>query len=341
MSDVKNILVTGGAGYIGSHTYVELKEAGYTPIILDNFSNSSSGVLDRLNMLFQEDPTFIEGDIRDISTIENALTEHNCDAVIHFAGFKAVGESMSNPLKYYEVNVGGSERLLKAMANVGVKKLIFSSSATVYGDPQQLPIPEDHPLSTASVYGQTKLMVEEMLRALYASDPEWSICILRYFNPVGAHLSGMIGEDPSDIPNNLMPFISQTAIGRRAQLAVFGNDYDTPDGTGVRDYIHVVDLAQGHVAALKLMSEAQCTPINLGTGNGVSVLEMIKAFEAASGQKVPYEVVDRRPGDIATCYADASRAKNLLDWTAHKSLEKMCEDTWRWQAQNPNGYEND
>ena len=341
MSTVKNILVTGGAGYIGSHTYVELKEAGYTPIILDNFSNSSSGVLDRLNMLFQEDPTFIEGDIRDISTIEKALTEHNCDAVIHFAGFKAVGESMSNPLKYYEVNVAGSERLLKAMGNVGVKKLIFSSSATVYGDPQQLPIPEDHPLSTASVYGQTKLMVEEMLRALHASDPEWSICILRYFNPVGAHLSGMIGEDPADIPNNLMPFISQTAIGRRAHLEVFGNDYDTPDGTGVRDYIHVVDLAQGHVAALKLMSEPQCTPINLGTGNGVSVLEMIKAFEAASGQKVSFEVVDRRPGDIATCYADASRAKNLLDWAAHKSLEEMCEDTWRWQAQNPNGYEKD
>ncbi|MEM8540696.1 MAG: UDP-glucose 4-epimerase GalE [Pseudomonadota bacterium] len=339
MGSVKNILVAGGAGYIGSHTYVELKEAGYTPIILDNFSNSSSGVLDRLSMLFQEAPTIIEGDIRNTAVIENALTDHDCDAVIHFAGYKAVGESMANPLKYYEVNVGGSERLLKAMANVGVKKLIFSSSATVYGDPQQLPIPEDHHLSTASVYGQTKLMVEEMLRALYASDPEWSICILRYFNPVGAHLSGMIGEDPSDIPNNLMPFISQTAIGRRDELSVFGDDYDTPDGTGVRDYIHVVDLAKGHVAALNLMSEPQCTPVNLGTGNGVSVLEMVKAFEAASGQKVPYKIVERRPGDIATCYADASRAKELMDWTAHKSLEDMCVDTWRWQSKNPNGYE--
>lgn len=341
MSLVKNILVAGGAGYIGSHTFVELKEAGYRPIILDNFSNSSPGVLDRLNMLFQEPPTFINGDIRDSGTIENALTENNCDAVIHFAGYKAVGESMENPLKYYEVNVGGSERLLKAMSNVGVKKLIFSSSATVYGDPIQLPIPEDHPLSTASVYGQTKLMVEEMLRALFASDPEWSICILRYFNPVGAHLSGLIGEDPSDIPNNLMPYISQTAIGRRDELSVFGNDYDTPDGTGVRDYIHVVDLAKGHVAALKLMSQPQCTPINLGTGNGVSVFEMIKAFEAASGQKVPYKVVERRPGDIATCYADASRAEDLIEWKAQKSLEDMCVDTWRWQSKNPGGYAQD
>ena len=338
MGSVKNILVAGGAGYIGSHTYVELKEAGYTPIILDNFSNSSPGVLDRLNMLFQEAPVFIEGDIRDTGTIENALTKYSCDAVIHFAGYKAVGESMSHPLKYYEVNVGGSERLLHAMANTGVKKLIFSSSATVYGDPQQLPIPEDHPLSTASVYGQTKLMVEEMLRALHASDPEWSICILRYFNPVGAHLSGLIGEDPSDIPNNLMPFISQTAIGRRAELEVFGDDYDTVDGTGVRDYIHVVDLAKGHVAALKLMSTPQCTPINLGTGDGVSVLEMIKAFEAASGQKIPYKIVGRRAGDIATCFADASRAKDLIDWKARMSLKDMCVDTWRWQSQNPKGY---
>ena len=341
MGSVRNILVAGGAGYIGSHTFVELREAGYTPIILDNFSNSSPSVLDRLTMLFQEAPKLINGDIRDTGTIERALTENNCDAVIHFAGYKAVGESMTNPLKYYEVNVGGSERLLKAMANVGVKKLIFSSSATVYGDPQQLPIPEDHPLSTASVYGQTKLMVEEMLRALYASDPEWSICILRYFNPVGAHLSGLIGEDPSDIPNNLMPYISQTAIGRRDALSVFGNDYDTPDGTGVRDYIHVVDLAKGHVAALNLMLQPQCTPINLGTGNGVSVLEMVKAFEAASGQKVPYKIVGRRPGDIATCYANAARANDLIGWKAHKSLEDMCVDTWRWQSQNPHGYMQD
>lgn len=334
----KNILVTGGAGYIGSHTYVELKEAGYTPVILDNFSNSSSGVLDRLSQLFQQEPVFIEGDIRNPEVVQKTLEDHECESVIHFAGYKAVGESMAEPLKYYEVNVGGTERLLSAMRAANVKKLIFSSSATVYGDPQQLPIPEDHPLSTASVYGQTKLMVEEMLRALYASDPEWSICILRYFNPVGAHLSGLIGEDPSDIPNNLMPFISQTAVGRREKLSVFGDDYDTPDGTGVRDYIHVVDLAKGHVAALDLMDRPQCTAINLGTGNGISVLEMVSAFESASGQKVPYEITARRPGDIASCYADASKAEELINWKASKSLEDMCIDTWRWQSQNPNGY---
>lgn len=339
MGAVKNILVAGGAGYIGSHTYVELKEAGYRPIILDNFANSSAGVLDRLGMLFQEKPIFVEGDIRDTDQIEAVLRDYECDAVIHFAGYKAVGESMAEPLKYYEVNVGGSERLLTAMKNVGVKNLIFSSSATVYGDPQYLPIDENHPLSTASVYGQTKLMVEEILRALHASDPEWSICILRYFNPVGAHKSGMIGEDPSDIPNNLMPFISQTAVGRRDILSVFGNDYDTNDGTGVRDYIHVVDLAKGHVAALQLMNNPQCTPINLGTGNGVSVLEMIDAFEKASSKKVPYKTVDRRPGDIASCYANATRAEELINWRADKTLEDMCVDTWRWQSNNPNGYD--
>ncbi len=338
MRSIKNILVTGGAGYIGSHTYVELKEAGYTPVILDNFSNASRGVIDRLNTLFQDKPLVVDGDIRDTSIVEKALVEYQCDAVIHFAGFKAVGESMAKPLKYFEVNVGGSERLLSAMKNVGLKKIIFSSSATVYGDPQELPIPEAHPLSSASVYGQTKLMVEEMLRAVYAADREWSICILRYFNPVGAHLSGLIGEDPTGIPNNLMPFISQTAVGRRDKLSVFGNDYDTPDGTGVRDYIHVVDLAKGHVAALDLMATPHCTPINLGTGNGISVIEMIEAFEAASGKTVPYEIVERRPGDVAACYADATRARELMSWKAERTVNDMCTDTWRWQSQNPEGY---
>ena len=339
MSNAKNILVAGGAGYIGTHTFVALKEAGYTPVILDNFANSSPGVLKRLETLFQEKPIFVEGDIRDSQRVEKTLSDYNCDAVIHFAGYKAVGESMNEPLKYYEVNVGGTERLLSGMRAANVKKLIFSSSATVYGDPQYLPIDEKHPLSTASVYGQTKLMVEDMLRALYASDPQWSICILRYFNPVGAHPSGIMGEDPTDIPNNLMPFISQTAVGRREKLSVFGNDYDTPDGTGIRDYIHVTDLASGHVAALRLMADPQCTALNLGTGNGHSVLEMVQAFEAASGKKVPYEITDRRPGDIATCYANPIKAEQLIGWKAEKSLQDMCRDTWRWQSQNPNGYQ--
>lgn len=338
MDELKTILVTGGAGYIGSHTYVQLREAGYTPVLFDNFSNSSPGVLDRLEMLFQARPVFVEGDIRDTKAVENAIREHDCDAVIHFAGFKAVGESMAEPLKYYEVNVSGTERLLSAMQVTGVRKLIFSSSATVYGKPQYLPLDEDHPLSTMNVYGQTKLMVEEMLRAMHAADPEWSICILRYFNPVGAHPSGLIGEDPSDTPNNLMPFVSQTAVGRREKLMVFGDDYETPDGTGVRDYIHVVDLAKGHVAALQLMNRSLCKTLNLGTGKGVSVLELVKAFEAASGQKIPYEIAPRRDGDIAMNYADPLRAEQWIGWRAEKTLQEMCEDTWRWQSMNPNGY---
>lgn len=334
------ILVTGGAGYIGSHTYLQLREAGHEPIIFDNFSNSSHEVIARLQTLFQKRPTVIEGDIRDREALEKAIRDYNCEAVIHFAGAKAVGESMSNPLKYYSINVAGSQSLLEAMDNCGVKKLIFSSSATVYGEPEVLPIPEDHELSTASVYGETKLMVENMLRALQTADPEWSIVILRYFNPVGAHASGLIGEDPSDIPNNLMPYVSQVAVGRRDKLQVFGGDYNTHDGTGVRDFIHVVDLAAGHVAALKLLHSPQCTPINLGTGNGVSVLDMVHAFEDTIGREIPHEVVQRREGDVASSYADASRAKELLGWKAAHDVIDMCRDTWKWQSLNPMGYRN-
>ncbi|MFX3680428.1 MAG: UDP-glucose 4-epimerase GalE [Hyphomicrobiales bacterium] len=332
------ILVTGGAGYIGSHTFLALREAGHRPVIFDNFSNSSPRVLDRLGQLFQETATCVEGDIRDVPALEKTIAEHGCEAVIHFAGYKAVGESMAEPLKYYEVNVGGTERLLTAMRNTGVKKLIFSSSATVYGDPQQLPIPEDHPLSTASVYGHTKLVVENMLRALYDADRQWAITILRYFNPVGAHPSGLIGEDPADVPNNLMPYISQVAVGRRPHLSVFGDDYPTPDGTGVRDYIHVCDLAEGHVAALQMLEEPQCTAVNLGTGQGYSVLDMVRAFEAASGRPIPYKIAERRAGDIAACYADPSRARALMGWTAQRDLTDMCADAWHWQSRNPMGY---
>ncbi|MEO1702770.1 MAG: UDP-glucose 4-epimerase GalE [Pseudomonadota bacterium] len=335
------ILLTGGAGYIGSHTWVALCEAGHEPVILDNFDNASPTVLDRIGMLFQTKPICVEGDVRDAELVEKTLRQYKCSAVIHFAGLKAVGESMGAPLRYFDYNVSGTERLLSGMVNAGVKKIIFSSSATVYGTPQYLPIDEEHPLSSASVYGNTKLIIEGMLRALFASDPTWSVTILRYFNPVGAHASGMIGEDPAETPNNLMPFISQVAVGLRDKLAIFGNDYDTKDGTGVRDYIHVSDLADGHVAALKLLNKAHCTPINLGTGTGYSVLEMVRAFQRASRRPIPYQVVDRRPGDIASCYADASRAKELLGWEAKLGLKAMCEDAWRWQSQNPNGYDDE
>lgn len=332
------VLIAGGAGYIGSHTYVALVEAGHEPVIIDSFENSSPRVLDRLAQLFQRRPIIHQGDIRDAAFIEKVITDEKCDAVIHFAGLKAVGESMAEPLKYFDFNVAGSERLLTAMRNAGCKKLIFSSSATVYGAPVYLPIDEDHPLSTESVYGQTKLMVEEMLRALFHSDPEWAICILRYFNPVGAHASGIIGEDPTGIPNNLMPYVSQVAVGRREKLAIFGDDYDTPDGTGVRDYIHVCDLADGHVAALALLDQPGCTPINLGTGNGYSVLDIVRAFEKASGKKIPFEVVERRSGDVESCYANATRAQNLLGWSAKRGIDDMCQDAWRWQSANPEGY---
>jgi len=335
------ILVTGGAGYIGSHTYIKLLEAGHEPVIFDNFSNSFRQVISRLEQLFQRRPTVVEGDIRDGGSVQAALRAHNCEAVIHFAGAKAVGESMSDPLKYYSVNVTGTQSLLEAMSLVGVKNIIFSSSATVYGEPEVLPIPENHPLSTSSVYGETKLVAENLLRSLHRADPKWSICILRYFNPVGAHPSGLIGEDPRDIPNNLMPFVSQTAVGRRPKVMVFGNDYDTPDGTGVRDYIHVDDLATGHVAALRLLNSRQCMAVNLGTGRGISVLEMIDAFGKTTGRSVPHEVTGRREGDVASSFADASRARHLLGWTATRNVDDMCRDTWKWQSLNPMGYESE
>lgn len=335
------ILVTGGAGYIGSHTCVELIESGYTPIVYDNLSNSSTVALDRVKTITGQEVTFVEGDIRDSDTLEEVIKSHGIEAVIHFAGLKAVGESVAEPLKYYDNNVAGSVKLLEAMKACDVKNIIFSSSATVYGDPATVPILEDFPISATNPYGQSKLMVEEILRDVYTSDDSWNISLLRYFNPVGAHESGLIGEDPSDIPNNLMPYISGVAVGRYEQLSVFGSDYPTHDGTGVRDYIHVVDLAKGHVKALQAFSNPAVDglfTVNLGTGIGYSVLDMVNAFAAASSKEVAYQVVDRRPGDVACCYADPSLADKLLGWKAEKDIKAMCEDTWRWQSNNPNGY---
>ena len=335
------ILVTGGAGYIGSHTCVELVEAGYTPIVFDNLSNSSTVALDRVKTITGETIEFVEGDIRDTEALRKVMTDHEIEAVIHFAGLKAVGESVAKPLMYYDNNVAGSVTLLETMEACGVKKVIFSSSATVYGDPASVPILEDFPISATNPYGQSKLMVENIMRDLYKSDSRWNISLLRYFNPVGAHESGLIGEDPSDIPNNLMPYISGVAVGRYEKLSVFGNDYETPDGTGVRDYIHVVDLAKGHVKALQAFDNPEVDnlfTVNLGTGIGFSVLEMINAFAAASNKEVAYQVVDRRPGDIACCYADPALAERLLGWRAEKDIKAMCEDTWRWQQNNPQGY---
>ena len=335
----KQILVTGGAGYIGSHTVVELARAGYEPVILDNFSNSSTGVLARINDLAGREIEVIEGDIGDAAVVSRVLERHQFDATIHFAGLKAVGESVSLPLAYYRNNVCGTQTLLECLGAAGVKKLIFSSSATVYGDPQSVPIREDAPTGPTNPYGRTKWFIEYMLADLAASDPSWSLGVLRYFNPVGAHESGRIGEEPRGTPNNLMPYVAQVAIGRRAELSVFGGDYPTPDGTGVRDYIHVVDLALGHLAALRHADRGTgIWTVNLGTGQGYSVLEMVRAFEQASGRKVPYKVVARRPGDIATCYADPAQAARLLGWTASRGLEQMCVDGWRWQEGNPNGY---
>lgn len=335
------ILVTGGAGYIGSHTCVELIESGYTPIVYDNLSNSSTIALDRVKTITGQQVTFVEGDIRDSESLEKVMKAHDIEAVIHFAGLKAVGESVEKPLMYYDNNVSGSVKLLEAMKACGVKKIIFSSSATVYGDPASVPILEDFPISATNPYGQSKLMVEEVLRDLYTSDDSWNISLLRYFNPVGAHESGLIGEDPSDIPNNLMPYVSGVAVGRYEQLSVFGNDYPTHDGTGVRDYIHVVDLAKGHVKALQAFSNPEVDglfTVNLGTGIGYSVLDMVKEFARASSKEVAYQVVERRPGDVACCYADPSLAEKLLGWKAEKDITAMCEDTWRWQDNNPKGY---
>jgi UDP-glucose 4-epimerase len=327
------VLVTGGAGYIGSHTVVELLAAGHEATIVDNLSNSKASVLDRIERIAGRRPGFIRADIRDRVAMAAAFGECRPDAVIHFAGLKAVGESVAMPLAYYDNNVSGSLVLFETMAAAGVKRLVFSSSATVYGDPHAVPIREDFPLSAANPYGRSKLMIEEILRDLARSDGEWNIALLRYFNPVGAHASGIIGEDPNGIPNNLMPFVAQVAAGKLAQLSVFGNDYPTPDGTGVRDYIHAVDLAEGHLAALAALERADggVLTVNLGTGSGYSVLDMVKAFEKACGREVPYRIAPRRPGDIAQCFADPALAERLLGWRAKRGIDAMCADTWRWQ----------
>ncbi len=324
------VLVTGGAGYIGSHTVVELLAAGFDVTIIDNFSNSKRSVLDRIERIAGRRPGFVEGDIRDRTALLGALA--GCGAVIHFAGLKAVGESVEKPIEYYDNNVAGSITLFQAMRDAGVKTLVFSSSATVYGDPHTVPIREDFPLSATNPYGRSKLMIEDMLRDIGKADAAWRIALLRYFNPVGAHASGMLGEDPNGIPNNLMPYVSQVAVGKLQQLSVFGNDYPTPDGTGVRDYIHVVDLALGHLAALRALArEPGILTVNLGTGRGYSVLEMVRAFEKASGRPVPYRIAPRRDGDVAVCFADPSLAREKLGWQAERGIEAMCADTWRWQ----------
>ena len=333
-----SILVTGGAGYIGSHTCVELLQAGHQVVVFDNFSNSHPEALNRVEQLTGRAPVLVQGDIRDQDAVEAALRQHGCTAVVHFAGLKAVGESVEQPLRYYDNNVVGTQRLLTAMQNCGVHTIVFSSSATVYGDPQRLPLTEDHPLSATNPYGRSKLFIEDMLRDLYRAQPQWRIAILRYFNPVGAHASGRIGENPLGTPNNLMPFVAQVAVGRREVLQVWGGDYATADGTGVRDYIHVVDLANGHLKALQRLDAPQCAEVNLGTGNGYSVLDVVKAFEEASGQAVPYRISPRRPGDVAACYADPSHAERFLGWKAQLDLAAMCRDHWNWQKQNPEGY---
>jgi UDP-glucose 4-epimerase len=324
------VLVTGGIGYIGSHTVVELLDAGMDVTIIDNLCNSKASVLDRIATITGRMPDFVEADIRDRAALRTALD--GCSAVIHFAGLKAVGESIGKPIEYYDNNVCGSVTLFETMAEAGVKTLVFSSSATVYGDPHKVPIREDFPLSATNPYGRSKLMIEEVLRDVAVADAGWRIALLRYFNPVGAHASGTIGEDPNGIPNNLMPFVAQVAAGKLVQLSVFGDDYPTPDGTGVRDYIHVVDLALGHLAALRALErQPGVLTVNLGTGRGYSVLEMVRAFEKASGRPVPYRVVARRPGDIATCYADPTLAAEVLGWRAERDIDAMCADAWRWQ----------
>lgn len=334
------ILVTGGAGYIGSHTVLLLLEAGYPVVVLDNLGNSSREALRRVEALTGKQVAFVQGDVRDVVVLEALFREHAIGAVIHFAGLKAVGESVQQPLRYYDCNVVGSLRLLEAMAHAGVRTLVFSSSATVYGDPSSVPIKEDFPLSVTNPYGATKLHVEDMLRDLYRADPRWNLALLRYFNPVGAHQSGRIGEDPRGTPNNLMPYIAQVAVGKRDKLRVFGGDYPTGDGTGVRDYIHVMDLAQGHLAAVAALAEqGGLITANLGTGRGYSVLEMIHAFSKAAGRDIPYEIVARRPGDVAICYADPDQAGRLLNWRAERGVDAMCEDHWRWQSDNPQGFD--
>ena len=334
------ILVTGGAGYIGSHTCIELINAGYDVVVADNLCNSSKESLKRVEKIVGKEVKFYEADIRDAKAMANIFANEDISAVIHFAGLKAVGESVAKPMEYYDNNINGTLVLCNALRNAGVKNIIFSSSATVYGDPAFIPITEECPKGQCTnPYGWTKSMLEQILTDFHTSDSDWNVVLLRYFNPVGAHKSGTIGEDPKGIPNNLMPYITQVAVGKREFLGVFGNDYDTPDGTGVRDYIHVVDLAIGHVKALKKIEEkAGVCVYNLGTGNGYSVLDMVKAFSKACGHDLPYKILDRRPGDVAMCYADPAKAKAELGWEAVRGLDEMCEDSWRWQSNNPNGY---
>lgn len=339
-----SILITGGAGYIGSHTLISLNEAGYDFVVYDNLSNSSKESIKRVEQLINKNISFEEGDIRDKNSLEKVFTKYSIDSVIHFAGLKSVGESVINPLEYYDNNVVGTLKLLEVMKEFNCKKIVFSSSATVYGDPHTTPIREDFSTgATTNPYGRTKYFIEEILKDLYISDKSFQIVILRYFNPVGAHESGLIGEDPNGIPNNLMPFITQTVIGKREFLNIFGRDYNTHDGTGVRDYIHVVDLAYGHLKAIdyldKLIDNRTPLIVNLGTGKGYSVLDVVKAFENVSGKRVPYKIVERRPGDIAICYANPSFAKEVLGWEAKKTIEDMCKDSWKWQSNNPSGYE--
>ena len=332
------ILLTGATGYIGSHTWLSLLEAGFRVIGVDDFSNSSPQVLERLKTISGREPEFVRADVCDAAAMDSLFARERFDAVVHFAAFKAVGESSAKPLAYYANNIGGLLAVSQAMATHGCKTFVFSSSATVYGKPERLPIKEDAALSTTNPYGATKLMGESILRDVERADPAWSIALLRYFNPVGAHESGLIGEDPRGMPNNLMPFVTQVAVGKRERLQVFGNDYDTPDGTGVRDYVHVTDLAEGHVCALRhLLQTRRSVTANLGTGRGHSVLEVVRAFELASGRTVPIEIVGRRPGDIDACYADATLANELLGWRAKRNLDAMCTDSWRWQSMNPNG----
>jgi UDP-glucose 4-epimerase len=334
------VLVTGGAGYIGSHTCVEMLAAGMEVVVLDNLSNSKEESLRRVREITGRPLTFVRADLRDRTALDGIFQEWGFDAVVHFAGLKAVGESVQIPLAYYENNVGGTITLCQAMAAAGVKNLVFSSSATVYGDPTRVPIQEDFPLSATNPYGRSKLFIEEILRDLHISDGNWNIALLRYFNPVGAHPSGRIGEDPNGIPNNLMPYVAQVAVGKLPRLRIFGNDYPTPDGTGVRDYIHVVDLARGHLAALhRLEQRPGVVTYNLGTGHGYSVLDMVAAFERSSGRPVPYEVVARRAGDIAVCYADPTLAKAELGWQADFGIDEMVSDAWRWQSENPQGFD--
>lgn len=356
--ELRTVLLTGGAGFIGSHTFVSLREAGFEPVILDNFTNSHPAVLDRLERITGKPAVVERGDVLDFALITAVLQRYRPLGVIHFAGDKAVAESVEQPLKYFQNNLGGAISLLRAMQAVylgaekgndasdpplggqeGPPTLVFSSSATVYGDPANVPITEDFPRSHTNPYGHTKLVIEDMLQALLRAQPAWRIGVLRYFNPVGAHPSGLIGEDPNGVPNNLMPYVAQVAVGLRPHLNVFGYDYPTPDGTGVRDYIHVQDLAAGHAAALRaLLAQPQSFTVNLGSGRGYSVLEVVRAFEEASGRPVPYKLVNRRPGDVAKCYADASLARKLLGWEARHSLQEMCADAWRWQSANPQGY---